>query len=257
MIVNGVHYDTTGTGPTLLFIPGGALDSTSFADFAPLLADDYTVVTYDPRGLGRSATAGQDEITVDAQATDALAVLDAVGGGPAQVFGHSGGALTTLALVERHPDRVRTAVLLEPPLIGLLPDAVHVRANDRKVTEAYERDGVWAAVAAFMAEAGLAGDEQEAPPQEWLSAMAANFDVFFGRMYRSIGEYEPDLAALRAASTRIEVGAGTTTVGDLANRAAVAFAERLDKAAVDFPGDHNGFMADPAANALVLRKLLS
>jgi len=183
-------------------------------------------------------------------------VLDAVGGGPAHVFGHSGGALTTLALVERHPDRVRTAVLLEPPLIGLLPDAAQIRANDRKVTEAYERDGVWAAVAAFMAEAGLA-DEQEAPPQEWLAAMEANFDVFFGRMYRSIGEYAPDLAALRAASTRIEVGVGTTTAGELANRAAVAFAERLGRSVVDFPGDHNGFMSDPAANALVLRKLLS
>ncbi|MCA1655565.1 MAG: alpha/beta hydrolase [Pseudonocardiaceae bacterium] len=223
-----------------------------------LLADDYTVLTYDPRGLSRSATTGGDQITVAGQAADALAVLDAVSPEPAYVFGHSGGALTTLALIERHPDRLRTAVLLEPPLVDLLPDAAHIRAEDRLVTEAYERDGVWAALDVFMAQTGLAeGGEQEAPPREMLAAMAANFDVFFGRMYASIGEYAPDFAALRAASTRIEVGVGTTTGGELANRAAVAFAARLGQPTVELPGDHNGFAADPEANAVVLRKLFS
>lgn len=256
MIANGVHYDTTGTGPTLLLVPGGPLDAMAFAGLAPLLADDHTVVTYDPRGLSRSATTGTDQITVAGQAADALAVLDAVGAEPAYVFGHSGGALTTLALVEQHPDRARTAVLMEPPLVGLLPDAVHIRANDRLVTEAYERDGVWAAAAVFMRQAGL-DEEGDAPPAEVLAAMEANFDVFFGRMYRSIGDYEPDFAALRAASTRIEVGVGSTTAGELANRAAIAFAERLGLPTVEFPGDHNGFTTDPEANAVVLRKLLS
>lgn len=257
MIVNGLHYDTAGTGPTLLLVPGGPLDATAFEGLVPLLADAFTVVTYDPRGLSRSATKDTAQITVAGQAADALAVLDAVSPEPAYVFGHSGGALTTLALVERHQNRVRTAVLMEPPLVGLLPDAVHIRAEDRLVSEAYERDGVWAAAAVFMAQAGLEEDGQEAPPQEWLAAMESNFDVFFGRMYRSIGEYSPDFAALTAAPTTIEVGVGSTTAGELANRAAIAFAERLGRPTVEFPGDHNGFTTDPEANAVVLRKLLS
>lgn len=256
MIVNGVHYDTTGTGPALLLVPGGPLDATAFDGLAPLLADAFTVVTYDPRGLSRSATEDNAQITVAGQAADALAVLDAVSAEPAYVFGHSGGALTTLALIEQHRDQVRTAVLLEPPLVGLLPDAVHIRANDRLVTEAYERDGVWAAAAVFMAQTGL-DEEGDAPPAEALAAMEANFDVFFGRMYRSIGGYQPDFAALLAASTRIEIGVGSTTAGELANRAAIAVAERLGQPTVEFPGDHNGFMTDPEANAVVLRKLLS
>jgi pimeloyl-ACP methyl ester carboxylesterase len=256
MIVNGLHHDVTGTGPTLLLVPGGPLDATAFDGIAPLLADAFTVVTYDPRGLSRSATDDPAQITVAGQADDALALLDAVSPEPAYVFGHSGGALTTLALVERHPDRVSTAVLLEPPLVGLLPDAVHIKAQDRLVTEAYDRDGVWAAAAVFMAQAGLE-DDGEAPPEEWLAAMEQNFDVFFGRMYRSIGEYSPDFSALAAASTTIEVGVGSTTAGELANRAAVAFAERLGRPTIEFPGDHNGFTTDPEANAVVLRKLLS
>lgn len=257
MIVNGLHTDVTGSGPTLLLVPGGPLDATAFARLAPSLADAYTVVTYDPRGLSRSATEDRDQITVDGQAADALAVLDAVGGDPAYVFGHSGGALTTLRLVERHPDRVRTAVLLEPPLVGLLPDAVHIRAADRKVTEAYEQGGVWAAAGVFMAQAGLdGGDAGEGPSHEELAAMEPNFDVFFGRMYASIGEYAPDFAALRAAATRIVVGVGTTTSGELANRAAAAFAERLGQRTVVFPGDHNGFDAEPEGAAAVLRERL-
>lgn len=256
MNVNGLHTEVTGSGPTLLLIPGGPLDGTVFAGLAARLADEFTVVTYDPRGLSRSATEDRDQITVDGQAADALAILDAVGGGPADVFGHSGGALTTLRLIERHPDRVRTAVLMEPPLVRLLPDAAHIMAEDRKVAEAYAQGGAWAAIGVFMAQAGLDGDAGgEAPSQEALAALEANFDVFFGRMYRSIGEYEPDFAALRA--TRIEVGVGTTTVGDQANRAAVAFAERLGQQVVEFPGDHNGFEADPEGSAAVLRKLLS
>lgn len=258
MNVNGLHTEVTGSGPTVLLIPGGPLDGTVFAGLAAVLADEYTVVTYDPRGLSRSATEDKDQISVDGQAADALAILDAVGGGPAYVFGHSGGALTTLRLVEQHPDRVRAAALLEPPLVGLLPDAAHIRAEDRKVTDAYEQGGVWAAVGVFMAQAGLdGGDSGEAPPQEVLDAMEANFEVFFGRMYRSIGEYAPDFAALRACPTRIEVGVGTTTAGELANRAAVAFADRLGRRAVEFPGDHNGFEADPEGTAAVLRTVFS
>jgi pimeloyl-ACP methyl ester carboxylesterase len=48
-----LHYEVQGTGPALMLI-GHPLDSSGFAAIAPLLADDHTVVIYDPRGFGRS-----------------------------------------------------------------------------------------------------------------------------------------------------------------------------------------------------------
>lgn len=53
-----LHYETLGSGPVLLLIPGGAGDAGLYAGMAPELATRYTVVSYDPRGLSRSPLDG-------------------------------------------------------------------------------------------------------------------------------------------------------------------------------------------------------
>ena len=60
----------------------------------------------------------------------------------ADVFGSSGGAVTGLALVARHPGRVRTLVAHEPPLLELLPDATEQRAKTEAVIDTFHRDGL-------------------------------------------------------------------------------------------------------------------
>ena len=49
-----LYYETRGEGP-LLFMIGSPMDSAGFAGLASALAGDYTVVTYDPRGIGNSS----------------------------------------------------------------------------------------------------------------------------------------------------------------------------------------------------------
>src|SRR5690242_19625717 len=49
-----LSYEVSGSGPVLLLIPGGAADATIFAPIAGPLAERYTVVRYDPRGISRS-----------------------------------------------------------------------------------------------------------------------------------------------------------------------------------------------------------
>src|SRR5580658_726548 len=87
-----LYYEVQGSGPALLLI-GHPMGASGFASIAPLLAGTYTVVTYDPRGFARSTI---DDIDQDAEpdllADDARRLLEAVGGGPAHVFGSSGGA---------------------------------------------------------------------------------------------------------------------------------------------------------------------
>src|SRR5262245_20844275 len=93
-----LYYEVQGSGPVLMLI-GHPMDSSGFAAIAPLLAHDYTVVTYDPRGFARSTI---DDRNQDAEpnlvADDVRRVLEAVGDRPAHVFGSSGGAVTGLAL---------------------------------------------------------------------------------------------------------------------------------------------------------------
>lgn len=53
---------------------------------------------------------------------DLHAVIGVLGGGPVEMFASSGGAVTALALVARHPGDVPVLVAHEPPLITLTPD---------------------------------------------------------------------------------------------------------------------------------------
>ena len=75
--------------------------------------------------------------------------------------------------------------------------------------------------------------------------------------------YAPDVAALRAAPTRIVPAAGADGEGEMANRGAHALAGLLGTTAAAFPGGHNGFLGgeygqtgEPDAFAATLREAL-
>jgi pimeloyl-ACP methyl ester carboxylesterase len=70
---------------------------------------DRTVVTYDPRGFGRSTRKdGRVDNAPTVQADDVHAVIEALGVGPVEMFASSGGAVTALALVAAYPNDVTT-----------------------------------------------------------------------------------------------------------------------------------------------------
>src|SRR5262245_49796901 len=110
----------SATAPTLLMF-GSPMDASGFADLAERFGD-RTVVTYDPRGAGRSRRTVTGESTPEQHADDIHHVIEAVGGGPVDVFASSGGAVNALALVARYPEQVRVLVAHEPPTAQLLPD---------------------------------------------------------------------------------------------------------------------------------------
>jgi pimeloyl-ACP methyl ester carboxylesterase len=139
-----IVYDVRGPLPTAdgrppLFMIAQPMDATGFATLASYFPD-RTVVTYDPRGLGRSVRKdGRVENTPTLQAADVHAVIEALGVGPVEMFASSGGAVTALALVTAHPDDLTTLVAHEPPIIPVLPDAdaaERARAGFRDIYEA-------------------------------------------------------------------------------------------------------------------------
>lgn len=258
-----LHYQVSGTGPVLLLIPGGPTPGAAFGPMLPHLTDAYTVVTYDPRGMSRSTLDDPAaEIGIADQTRDAHQLLAAVTSEPAYVFGHSSGAFTGLQLATEHPDQVRALVAFEPPVTDLLPDAAWFQESGARVSETYRREGFEAAMAVFLADAGL--DNNDEPPTEpdseqaeFMAAMAANMEVFIGRVFAQLAGYLPDVDALRAHPGRIVLGGGTTAKGEAAHRATVALAERLGTPVVDFPGDHGGYGAEPELFATVLRRVLA
>jgi len=94
--VNGteLYHEVRGTGPPVLLIMGATGDGGHFDKLADLLADEFTVITYDRRGNGRSPVpAGWETTSPEEQADDAAALLDALGTGPAAVFSTSSGGV--------------------------------------------------------------------------------------------------------------------------------------------------------------------
>ena len=253
-----LHYEVHGSGPVLM-LAGHPMGASGFSSIATVLAGHYTVVTYDPRGFGRSTI---DDRAQDAEpeliADDMRRVLEAVVDGPAHVFGSSGGAVTGLALVARHPDHVQTLVAHEPPLALLLSDSNEARAGLYHVYDTYRDKGTGAAWRAFAEFTGIEmrpPGEEPAPQQS--ADMEATSERFFGQSLLPIALYEPDLAALRAGSPRVVAAGGTASRGQFAWRTALALAEHLGSPLVDFPGGHGGFDSDAEAFAAVLRRTLA
>jgi pimeloyl-ACP methyl ester carboxylesterase len=261
-----LYYEVRGSGPALLLISGGPTDADVYAGLAPLLADQYTIVTYDPRGNSRStAESPAEDWGIDVHGDDAARLLDAVGKGPAYVFGNSGGALVGLDLAARYPEKVRTLVAHEPPAVELLPDAAAHRARSQEVYDTYRTQGVGPAMQKFLALAGLKGGP---PPQaaggppspEMMARMARmgrNMELFLARGMRETTTFVPDTAALRTGAPRVLIAGGETSGDQLAYRAAVALADRLGSRLAHFPGDHGGFTTHPEAFAARLRELLA
>ena len=109
-----IAVETTGTGPLVLCVPGMGESRASFRHLAPGLVDaGYRAATMDLRGHGDSTT-GFDAYDDPAAAGDVLAVIDALGGGPAAIVGNSMGAAAAVIAAAARPDAVSRLVLIGP-----------------------------------------------------------------------------------------------------------------------------------------------
>src|SRR3954447_17343430 len=122
-----IYYEMRGYGTPLLMISGGGGDAGFFSQVADRLADEYKVITYDRRGNSRSSRNRPQNFEISQQSRDAVAVLRAVGETAAFVFGNSGGAVIALDMAKTQRQAVIAAVVHEPPVVCVLPDAAKWR----------------------------------------------------------------------------------------------------------------------------------
>src|SRR5205823_6489635 len=161
-----IAYDVRGPLPTAdgrppLFMIGQPMTASGFGTLAGYFPD-RTVVTYDPRGLGRSVRRdGQVDNAPTVQASDVHAIIEVLGADPVEMFASSRSAVTALALVAAYPDDVVTLVAHEPPLIPVLPDAAAAERARAGVRDAYEAGGSGAGMAAFIAMTSWRGEFTE------------------------------------------------------------------------------------------------
>jgi pimeloyl-ACP methyl ester carboxylesterase len=264
----------TAGGRPPLFMIGQPMSASGFSTLASYFPD-RTVVTYDPRGLGRSTRKdGRDDHSPTVQAEDVHAVIEALGAGPVEMFASSGGAVTALALVAAHPGDVTTLVAHEPPLIRVLPDADAAERARAGFRDAYMANGPSAGMAAFIAMGSWQGefnDEYFAQPAPDPAAFGmpageddgTRDDPLLSDRSWAVSGYRPDIDALAAAPTRILIAVGEESEGVFTGRTSVATAELLGQEATVFPSHHGGFLGgefgyagQPEAFAKKLREVL-
>jgi pimeloyl-ACP methyl ester carboxylesterase len=203
-----LYYETRGDGPPVLLIPGGLADAGQFTRLSEALAEQCRVIAYDRRGNSRSpAPPGWDATTVEEQADDAAALLEALGISAASVYGHSIGAPIALDLSMRRPEIVHAVILEDPAMMSVLADPGSVMAVVGPVIE----DGMKAGGPAAAADAFYrfaVGDALNALEPATYERMKADGGVLFGLEFEAISGWRPDEEALRRARVPVLILCG-------------------------------------------------
>lgn len=252
---NGVelYHEVRGIGPSVLLIHGGGIDGGSFNRLADILAFDFTVVTYDRRGISRSPRPTDwKQTSIAEQAEDAAGLLRALGIAGAAVVGQSLGALVALELLLRNPELLRRASLLDPgPVDSAVPDRQKRMALPEAVRAAISRGELVAGFEALLRALGA----WEAMDSASRVRVLGNAGVFFSYETPLLQSYRPDEALLSANRVPVQVGAGVETP-PVFREMAEWLASRLNVRVEQTPGGHVGYLSHPDEVAQVIRPFL-
>lgn len=273
-ITYDIHGDLGHATPDrpVLFMFASPMEAAAFGPMANLVTD-RPVVTYDPRGAGRNPT-GTSELTPEQHAEDLHRVISALGAGPVDVFGSSGGAVNALALATAHPGDVRRVVAHEPPITAGLPDRVNVLAAVGDIKETYAALGDGPAMAKFINLATANGPlpdsylDQPAPDPATFGMSAEDDGRRTNPLFRNMpasNEYQVDTAELGRLGERLVIAVGIDSSDTIPARGGQAVAAELGLSVIEFPSHHAGFTSgedtgypgDPARFAAKLREVLA
>jgi pimeloyl-ACP methyl ester carboxylesterase len=254
LITYDVRGDLSAGTPLLMF--ASPMDASGFGSLASHVTD-RPVVTYDPRGAGRNPR-GTADLTPEQHADDLHRVIQALGVGPVDAFGSSGGGVNLLALCTAHPEDVRVAVVHEPATFVGLPDSAVVLAAVDDIKATYAAQGNGPAMAKFiqlvMRTDELPDDYLDQPPPD--PAMFGQSPEDDGsrdnpliRNMPACTAYEVDAGALAVLGERLVVAVGVESGDAAAARGGRQVAARLGLPVADFPGDHGSFFDSSYAEA--------
>ncbi|MFK0101926.1 alpha/beta fold hydrolase [Streptomyces sp. NPDC091040] len=262
-----LYYEKTGTGPLLFLMDGGGGDARRTAALVERLADRYTVVTYDRRGMSRSAVGDPaPELGPQVHTEDLALLMEALADGPSLLFGHSVGGVIGLHLTARRPDLVSVYAAHEPSELALLTGADREAAAGLiAAAESDYRTSGWGPALGHMArfndiDVTAQDAEPDVVPAPMTPEQLANIEFFLAH---EIGSYrhhlmsDADLDALKSGPARIVPLAGRPSERSWSYRCARNLADRLGTPLESVPGGHNGLKTHPTGFAARLHEVLT
>jgi pimeloyl-ACP methyl ester carboxylesterase len=251
-----LYYEKEGAGTPVLFVAGSTGDAGNFTRAADLLADEFTVVTYDRRGNSRSPSpSGWTTTSVSEQADDAAALIETLDLSPAAVFGASAGGPIVLDLMIRHPQLILAGIVQEPAMFSVLPDPAVALAPRRALIEAaLPTKGPRGAVADLMRFLNDDGVFAAIPP-DVLERMLGNADTILNIEAPGFAGWQPKIEDLRSLRVPITLLLAADTLA-VYKQVTVWLAGQLGIKPVIVPGLHGFYYYRPQDLADVLRPIL-
>lgn len=105
-----IYYESSGTGHPIVLIPGFASGIWNWSWQADL-ASEFQVITFDPRGIGRSISGDLSSLSLDLFTDDVLLILDDLDIEKAHIVGASFGGFVALEFALKQPERVDKLIL--------------------------------------------------------------------------------------------------------------------------------------------------
>jgi pimeloyl-ACP methyl ester carboxylesterase len=246
-----LYYETHGSGPLMLMVPGANGEADVFKMVTEHLATHYTVVTYDRRGFSRSQLDGPQDYDhrLETDADDVRRLIEHLSDEPATVFGASSGAIVALEVLTHHPSVVRTLVPFEPPAVRQLPDGQQWVDFFFRVYDLYRQSGIEPALRKFRDQAFAKSDRQamvRARDPKHGEYVLANATYWFEHELRQYPAVDLDLDALEAHADQIVLVAGRESRGHPAYEVNVELGKKLGRDLIEVPGGHVGYVAQPA-----------
>ena len=240
-----------GTGDPLLFIHGTAESSEDWGELPAVLESDFTVAVMDRRGRGQSGDG--EEYSLDLEAGDVAAVVDALGG-KAHIMARSFGARVALEAAMREVD-IQSLILFEP-----IHTSRYMPADlPSRIEEFLHASEVAAACELFFSESGLLAPEDVI---SWLNSLHGPWTKrtrHAETIPREIREIRNGLVSLKEALV-IEAPVLLLTGGELPSKLVLKGLKKLEPVLPNarresIPGQ--SYMAVQDAPVLVAKHMLS
>jgi pimeloyl-ACP methyl ester carboxylesterase len=116
-----LYYEEAGSGETILFVHGAQEDYRVFLPQLETLGEYYHAVTYSRKYNYPNSNSYQpgETFNVFTEAEDLAIMIDALDTESVHIAGHSYGGLIAMAYAAQHPDKIKSLILSEPPLLRL------------------------------------------------------------------------------------------------------------------------------------------
>jgi pimeloyl-ACP methyl ester carboxylesterase len=234
-----IYCERRGNGPILLLIHGAMEDAGYYSSAADILADKFTVISYDRRCNSRSSGDRSNDMTVAQQARDAASIIKAKGNGKAVVVGRSGGAIIGLELAATMPEMISFLIAFEAPVIEMLPegDAEKWRSFVDNIFTKNQSEGSFVAQTEFMA--SLINVPDTPFPTDLNDRLSGNVDFFFKHEFRAFFRYLPNIERIRKNNVHMVTAVGRDSDNAYYVQATRLLAAKLGCENIEFPGHHD------------------